>query len=211
MDTIKYEELNLQQIVSESDPFTKERYQQFYRFFPKGIHSVLDIGCNTGRGGEQLKSLNPNLEISGLDCVELRLNKLSSKVYKNRIYGVSTEIPCGDRTFDVIVAGEFIEHLYSIDVNKTLGEIFRVLKVGGRLLLTTPNPLDIKKIIRGESIMDDSSHVSQHFPDTLKLQLRMTGFSSVRVFGSGKTTRYIGYHFPLLHVYGSYLLIGDKK
>ncbi|MBW4509595.1 MAG: class I SAM-dependent methyltransferase [Scytonematopsis contorta HA4267-MV1] len=206
-----YEELNAQQLVSERDPFTEERYCQFYRFFPANTRNVLDIGCNTGRGGQVLKHLNKNLEIYGLDCVNERLAKLPKEVYKEGIYGLSTEIPCEDRKFDVVVAGEFIEHIYAIDVDKTIAEIFRVLKIGGRLLLTTPNPLDIKKKFRDESVLNDVCHVSQHFHDALSLKLKMMGFSNIKVYGSGKVTRYLGYHFPLLHVYGSYLAMGDKK
>ena len=208
---LSYEELNLQQEVSERDAFSKERYHQFYSFFPENACTVLDIGCNTGRGGQLLKSLNPKLQISGLDCVKDRLEHLPKQVYEKGIYSLSTNISCEDRTFDLIVAGEFIEHLYGIDVDKTLTEIFRVLKVGGRLLLTTPNPLDIKKRIRGESVLDDKAHVSQHFHDALSLKLKMMGFSSVKVYGSGKVTRYLGYYFPWLHIYGSYLMIADKK
>ena len=139
------------------------------------------------------------------------MKRLLSTAYDQGIYGISTDIPCDDRTFDVVVAGEFIEHIYPMDVDKTLAEIFRVLKIGGRFLLTTPNPLDIKKNIRGESIMDDTSHVCQHFHDVLKLKLKMMGYSRIKVYGSGKVTRYLGYHFPLLHIYGSYLMIKDKK
>ncbi|WP_026733932.1 class I SAM-dependent methyltransferase [Fischerella sp. PCC 9605] len=208
---LKYEEINLQQVVSERDPFTEERYRQFYHFLPANVRTVLDIGCNTGKGGQVLKSLNQSLQISGLDCVKDRLERLPSQAYQEGIHGLSTNIPCGDRTFDVVVAGEFIEHLYPIDVDKTLAEVFRVLKIGGRFLLTTPNPLDIKKKIRGESVLDDESHVSQHFHDALKWKLKMIGFSRIKVYGSGKVSRYLGYYFPLLHVYGSYLAMGDKK
>lgn len=203
-----YEALNLTQPESERDPFTEERYAQFYRHFPKGAKKVLDIGCNTGRGGKVLKELNPNLFIHGLDAVKDRLDRLPPDAYESGVHGYSTKIPNDDGTYDVVVAGEFIEHIYQADVDQTLGEIFRVLKVGGRLLLTTPNPLDIKRKRRGESILG-GSHVSQHFHDTLALKLKMSGFSRVKIEGSGKVTRYLGTKFPLL-VYGSYLAMGDK-
>ncbi|KST67759.1 class I SAM-dependent methyltransferase [Mastigocoleus testarum] len=207
---ISYEELNAQQEVSEKDPFTSERYQQFYGFFPANVETVLDIGCNTGRGGQVLKKLNQELKIFGLDCVRDRLNKLPNTIYEQGIYGLSTNIPCDDYKFDVVVAGEFIEHISPSDVDRTLIEIFRVLKIGGRFLLTTPNPSDLKKRIRNESVLG-GAHISQHFHDTLKLKLRSTGYSRIKVYGSGKVTRYLGYYFPYLHVYGSYLMIGDKK
>ena len=203
-----YEALNLTQPESEHDPFTEDRYRQFYRFFPKSARSVLDIGCNTGRGGSALKELDGKLKLYGLDAVRDRLDRLPKNAYEQGVHGYSTKIPNADGTYDAVVAGEFIEHIYQADVDQTLGEIFRVLRIGGRLLLTTPNPGDIKRKIRGRSILG-GAHVSQHFPDTLKLKLRMAGFSRVRVYGSGKVSRYVGSHFPLF-VYGSYLAMGDK-
>ncbi len=137
-----------------------------------------------------------------------RLNRLPENVYEVGVHGYSTNIQNADETYDVVIACEFIEHIYQTHVDRPLGEIFRMLKIGGSFLLTTPNPEDIKRKLRGRSILS-GPHVSQHFADTLKLKLRMAGFSRVKVYGSGKTSRYIGSHFPLL-IYGSYLAIGDK-
>ena len=203
-----YEAINKLQPESECDPFTEERYAQFYRHFPSDVVKVLDIGCNTGRGGKVLNGLNSKLKIFGLDAVQDRLDRLPQGVYESGVHGLSTNIPTDDGFFDVVVAGEFIEHIFQTDVDQTLNEIFRVLKIGGRLLLTTPNPSDIKRKRREESILG-GSHVSQHFDDTLALKLRMTGFSRVKIEGSGKVTRYLGTKFPLF-MYGSYLAMGDK-
>lgn len=204
-----YETLNLEQKESETDTFTIERYRQFYHFLPNKTKYILDIGCNTGRGGAELKKLDNNLLIYGIDIVEDRLKRLPKNVYQEYILGSTTEIPWEDNYFDAIVAGEFIEHLYSPDVTKTLAEAFRILKIGGKILLTTPNPNDLKRKLRKESILG-GAHVSQHFHRSLKIQLMMAGFSNVRIFGSGKVTRYLGYRFPLLAIYGSYLAIATK-
>lgn len=208
MKPSNYEALNLLQPESEVDPFTEERYKQFYDFFPIKIQKVLDIGCNTGRGGAVIKKLQPDLSIFGLDAVKDRLDRLPKNVYEGCVQGYSTNIPVDDSTYDVVVAGEFIEHIHSHDVDKTLQEIFRVLKIGGRLLLTTPNPHDIKRKWRAQSILG-GSHVSQHFPEALKLQLMMSGFSSIRIRGSGKVTRYLGCRWPIA-IYGSYLMLANK-
>jgi SAM-dependent methyltransferase len=205
-----YEALNLAQPESEKDTFTEDRYRQFHRFFPKTVSRVLDIGCNTGRGGRVLKALDARLQIFGLDAVKDRLERLPVGVYQQTVHGLSTKIPIEGESFEVVVAGEFIEHLYPSDVDKTLEEIFRVLKIGGRLLLTTPNPYDWKRRWRGRSVLG-GAHVSQHFPDALKCKLKMMGFANVRAYGSGKVTRYLGSSFPLLSIYGSYLAIGDKR
>ena len=204
----KYETQNIQQSLSEEDSFTIERYEQFFKFFAKTATHVLDIGCNTGRGGARLKELNPHLTLFGLDCVQTRLDALPD-CYSKGVHGLSTDIPLEDQSADIIVAGEFLEHLYPTDVDPTLCEFQRVLKIGGQLLLTTPNPGYFKNKLTGESVYR-ISHLTQHFPETLRFRLKMHGFSRIKILGSGKMSRFIGTHFPLLSAYGSYLVIANK-
>ncbi len=203
-----YETLNIRQEVSETDSFTPTRYEQFFRCLPAKTVSVLDIGCNTGRGGKRLKELNPAFEIIGLDCVSERLNSLP-ECYSRRLYGLSTDIPLEDQSVDAITAGEFLEHLYPADVDKTLCEFQRVLKTRGRLLMTTPNPYYLKNRLLGLSVYG-TSHLTQHFPEILRIRLQMHGFSKVRIYGSGRVSKFLGRHFPFLSVYGSYLIKADK-
>jgi len=205
----KYEDQNILQHCSSEDPFTLDRYRQFHRFFQEGVQNILDVGCNTGRGGTILNEIDNGLRISGLDCVQERLEQLPD-AYTEGVYGLSTEIPKDDGTYDVIVAGEFLEHLYPADVDKSLCEFQRVLKVGGRLLMTTPNPYYVKYKLDRALTVYTVSHLTQHYPDVLKWRLKMHGFSRVKLYGSGRMSRYIGYHFPWLSVYGSYLVSADK-
>jgi len=207
--SLNYEEQNIQQVVSEDDPFTLKRYEQFYKFFPLGTRKILDVGCNTGRGGLRLKELNSSYELYGLDCVKERLAKLPD-CYADAIYGLSNEIPVEDKFFDAIVAGEFLEHLYPADVDKTLCEFQRILKIGGRLLLTTPNPAYLRLRLTGGTVFS-GVHLTQHFPSVLKTRMKMHGFSRIRIYGSGKVSRYIGCRVPFRMLYGSYLISGDKK
>jgi len=203
-----YELQNKVQFVSEEDDFTVDRYRQFYRRFPVKARKVLDMGCNTGRGGEALKKIDNSLEIVGLDCVQERLDRLP-EAYSEKIYGLSTDMPIEDQTVDVVVAGEFLEHLYPSDVDKTLCEIQRVLTIGGRLLLTTPNPHYFKNKLYNYTIYGPS-HLTQHFPTILLFRMKMHGFSNVKTFGSGRVSRYIGRYFPVLSIYGSYMICADK-
>ena len=204
----KYVAQNLEQIVSETDPFTEERYRQFHSFLQRDARSILDVGANTGRGGRELAKLNSSYRITALDCVQSRLDALP-ECYRGAICGLSNAIPTEDQSFDAIVAGEFLEHLYPSDVDPTLCEFQRILKVGGRLLMTTPNPAYIKLWLSGETVYT-VSHLTQHQPTILKARLQAHGFSRVRLYGSGKVSRYLGYRFPLRFLYGSYLVTGDK-
>ena len=204
-----YVELNEAQEISETDPFTSERYAQFFRYFPASTRTVLDVGCNVGRGGAVLKALNPDLQLVGLDCVAKRLNRISAEIYDRTICSYSTDINVDKDCFDVIVAGEFIEHLYEQDVTQTLKEFYRVLKSQGRLLMTTPNPDYIRLKLTGGSVLG-GAHVSQHYPSVLKHLLEQIGFTNLQIQGSGKVSRWLGDQFPILAVYGSYLVIADK-
>lgn len=205
---LKYESQNSQQYCSEKDSFTLERYEQFYKFIPNEFKTILDVGCNTGRGGKHIYEKDKKLNLFGLDCVQQRLDKLP-ECYSKKICSLSTNIDIEDCSIDAIIGGEFIEHLYPSDVDKTLCEFQRILKIGGKLLLTTPNPNYLKSRIKKESIYG-ISHLSQHFPKLLRSRLMMHGFSNIRIYGSGKASRYLGFNFPIKFLYGSYLITGIK-
>lgn len=208
--TAQYADKNVRLDGESHDPFTKERYTQFAKHLPSSATSgkILDVGANEGTGGTALKQCQPNIELYGLDCVDTWLNNLPP-AYSGGIQALCSDIPVPDCHFSAIVAGEFLEHLYPRDVEPTLMEFQRVLKIGGRLLMTTPNPNSLKMKYKGKTVFG-RSHLTQHHPDCLRLRLRMHGFSNVRFYGSGKATRIVGEHFPILSVYGSYLVIADK-
>jgi 2-polyprenyl-3-methyl-5-hydroxy-6-metoxy-1,4-benzoquinol methylase len=203
-------ELNQGQQISEHDSFTPARYLSFLRHFPPGTEDVLDIGCNTGRGGAVMKSQLPGLRITGLDCVPERLGQVDANVYKSAICGFSHEIPLRDGSFDAIVAGEIIEHVPPQHVFPTLCEWFRLLRLRGRVLLTTPNPKYLKNYIKGLSVMTDPSHVSQHTPASMKRRLEDVGFSRIRMYGNGRVSRIVGPYCPSFSIYGSYLTVASK-
>ena len=201
---------NRAQFSSEVDDFTEERYAQFFRHLPPDAISVLDVGCNTGRGGAVLKRLAPGLKIDGLDCVPERLNALQEQVYDRRICSFTNSIDAKTRSYDAIVAGEFLEHVPPEQVYPTLCEFFRLLKLKGRPMMTTPNPRYLKNRFRHFSVLLDPSHVTQHYPERLRNRLMDVGFSSVTILGSGRVSRKLGERFPVLSVYGSYLVIATK-
>lgn len=200
---------NLRQKVAESDSFTGERYRQFAARLPGNPGVILDVGCGPGRGGVELARLSPESELWGLDVVQIRLDALPA-VYSRRIRALSTDIPVEDGSVDAVVAGEFLEHLSPHDVDRTICEFHRVLRVGGRLLLTTPNPNYLRLKLTGGTVYGPG-HLTQHYVRVLRWRLRMHGFSRVRVRGSGRVSSYISTRVPILPLYGSYLIQADKR
>jgi ubiquinone/menaquinone biosynthesis C-methylase UbiE len=204
----RYERENLLQPEAEEDLFTVERYRQFAAHLADGTRTVLDVGCSTGRGGAELHRLCPEVQLWGLDAVQSRLDSLPP-VYARKVRGLSTDLPCEDRSLDAVVAGEFLEHLLPRDVDPTLCEFQRVLAIGGRLLLTTPNPAYLRLRLTGRSVYGPG-HLTQHTIRSLCLRLEMHGFARIRVRGSGRMSRKLGQRFPVRSAYGSYLVRADK-
>jgi cyclopropane fatty-acyl-phospholipid synthase-like methyltransferase len=206
--TMTYAEKNVRLTGETCDGFAKERYAQFAKHLPTTPKRVLDVGANDGSGGTVLKQCRPGIELHGLDCVQEWLDKLPP-AYAGGIQAMTMDIPVADCHFSAIVAGEFLEHLYPKDVDSTLAEFQRILEIGGRLLMTTPNPNSLKMRLKGRTVFG-RSHLTQHHPDALRMRLRMHGFSRIRFYGSGKATRKLGEYFPWLSIYGSYLVTADK-
>ena len=175
-----YERINLPQQQAETDSFTVERYRQFARHSPRAATTrgatVIDVGCSTGRGGAEYARLLPDSELWGVDVVQERLDSLPA-VYARKVRGLSVDLPLAGEAADVVLAGEFLEHLSAADVDPTLCEFQRVLKVGGRLLLTTPNPGYFRLAMTGRSVYGPG-HLSQHHPRILRARLMMHGFGA---------------------------------
>jgi 2-polyprenyl-3-methyl-5-hydroxy-6-metoxy-1,4-benzoquinol methylase len=201
--------LNREQEVSETDPFTERRYRQFVSHFPRSVETVLDVGCNTGRGGAVMKHLRPELRVTGLDCVPERIAALDPTAYDAKICGFTDAIARDSDSFDAIVAGEFIEHLPPDAVFRTLCEFFRLLRLRGRLLMTTPHPRYWKNRLQRASVLG-GAHISQHYPANLKRRLMDIGFSGVKIRGSGRVSSVVGANFPISSLYGSYLVRAVK-
>lgn len=100
-------------------------------------NDILDIGCHDGR----LLSLieNKNNNFYGLDASDYAVEESSKKGIKVKkfYFDGKSEIPFSNNFFDLINAGDIIEHIYDTDF--FLKEIRRLLKPNGYFLISTPN------------------------------------------------------------------------
>ncbi len=96
---------------------------------------VLDVGCGKGRFARVLGEHYPGAEIWGLDISEEMLRFVPAGI-KTRA-GLMTELPFADSTFDCIYATESLEH--AVETGKAVGEMCRVLKPGGKLVIIDKN------------------------------------------------------------------------
>lgn len=204
------ERLNREQVVSESDPFTAGRYLQFAKELPASTGRILDVGCNTGRGGCELRKVFPSAQICGLDLVPERLGKITPGIYDHLVVGFLQDYQPPDGPHDAVLMGEVIEHVPWDDFGAFLDGVRRILCPGGYLLLTTPNPHYLLLRIRSGGSVLGGPHVSVHCPTALTQYLTYVGFQVDAVKGSGRVSTRVGTRFPLM-VYGSYLVIARRR
>lgn len=99
--------------------------------------NLLEIGCGEGRGIEIL--LNNSDSYLGIDKISQVIEKLKKK-YENanfKQYVIPPFSQIEDNSYDTIVSFQVIEHIK--DDELFLKEIYRVLKKGGKCIITTPN------------------------------------------------------------------------
>ena len=205
---MEYEKLNGVEDWHLTDSFSSSRYMQMCRSIEMQPTTILDIGIGSGIGGTILRREFPDAYILGLDAVQERAKKVASD-YDGLFYGSALDNTFEENYFDLVVAGELIEHIYSSDVDNFLREVFRILKPSGIFIFTTPNPDDVKMKFRGGSVLG-GSHLSQHFIKSTKVRLQLSSFRILKVRGTGKTSKFIGSRMPKF-LYGSYLLVAQKR
>ena len=209
LDLEDYVDRNRRQFGGGLTDFTVERYQQFLRSFPRPTKSILDVGCNEGSAARVLRAALPKAHLQGLDCVPERVAE-ARRWYDDVTEGFAHHLPFDDKSICVVIAGELIEHLSFEHAIQFLHESKRVLRPGGRLILTTPNPNYLKLRFTGRSVLDDVAHQSQFTPQEFNRCIQKAGMQLVAIRGSGRVSRVLGERFPALSLYGSYLAIAEK-
>jgi methionine biosynthesis protein MetW len=95
---------------------------------------ILDVAAGNG----WLASLYaPGHEVVGLDIADTNLRRIAGFGIQAIKHNLDEPLPFADASFDTVVASEILEHVFSPDL--VLREAWRVLKPGGRVVLTVPN------------------------------------------------------------------------
>jgi len=96
--------------------------------------SVLDVGAGLGQFSKI--AVGKASQVTTLDIAINLLKKIEVPGPK-KVCASAGELPFCDGFFDYVISSECIEH--TVDPIKSVGEMLRVLKPGGKLLVTTPN------------------------------------------------------------------------
>jgi SAM-dependent methyltransferase len=150
---------------------------------------VLDLGCRTGALTQHYAEGN---DVVGIDVDREALAVASERLGIETLWAdVEAGLPFDDASFDVVVAGELLEHL--ADPVAAVANVRRVLKPGGRFVGSVPNAFRLKSRIRfaaGRHPETDATHLQLFTPSALRALLE-AAFDDVEIrFAVGRFVRF---------------------
>jgi len=145
MPSSSYHEALWEGVPAGSQPPEFARRRDFLLGHVRAGERVLDVGCGEGRFASELA--RANVRVVGVDVAEEPLRRARERDPRldlrllaaddNNDNNDDGRWPLEDAGFDAVWAGETIEHV--ADTARWLSEVRRVLRPGGRLLLSTPD------------------------------------------------------------------------
>lgn len=158
--------------------FMNQILKEVLKFKKSGC--LLEIGCGVGYFLELAQEQGFDIQGTELSQEAIKtINKnLGNKIVKK---GFLSEINFSQEYFDVIVMNHVLEHI--LDLNKFLGEVNRILKKDGILVIGSPNfnGLFAKLTKRKWPGLRPKEHIWQFEPKSISNILKINGFKILRL------------------------------
>lgn len=160
-------------------------------------------------------------DVTAFDLSESALKDAKKRGVKTVLGSVEEKLPFKSGTFDTVFWGDNIEHVFSVE--SIIKEINRVLKKGGRLILSTPNQsywrYRLYMLVKGELPKTegdvnhpwDWEHIRFFSPRIIRELFTHTGFKQTRFIGvSRRRIDLIGLKF-VPELFGMIMVVEAKK
>ena len=146
--------------------------------------NVLDLGCGTATLTILIKQTHPEAEVTGLDgdprvlaIGRAKAAKAGAAIILDQ--GMSFRLPYSDESFDRVLSSLLFHHLNTENKQRTLDEVYRVLRPGGEFHLadlSRPRNLLARLV---SPLMARLEDVSDNHKGLLPVMMRQAGFKLV--------------------------------
>ena len=146
-----------------------ERETLFRRHVGGPGRRVLDLGC---RDGALTQAYVGGNEVVGVDADREALAEAERLGIETHWADLDQPLDFPDAGFDVVVAGELLEHLR--DPERLVAEIRRVLRPGGTFVASVPNAYRLKgrlRFLAGRPPESDPTHLQMFSPADVRTLL----------------------------------------
>ncbi len=139
---------------------------------------IIDLGTAEGRMLNSVSEAYPSARCVGIEY-DSSLVELSKRLYPNLevIQGDIQEIDFPDESFDVVTATAVMEHVPRPE--KVLGEVKRVLRPGGIVIVTVPDPFWERVAVLVRHLEDDKHQHVMNIREMCDL-MRENGFKILK-------------------------------
>ena len=174
----------LSKIIGHPHPYGRLRAMDVMPHINEHL-KTLDAGCGEGVFSRELRS--KGVDVSGVDISEDAILACKNNMKRLNIEytvceGNLESLKFEDNSFDQIISTDVIEHVN--DPEKALLELNRILKPGGRFIMTVPTPLYLTKSIISFNFkphLEEIGHVNEGwFFEEGKELLNRCGFKVVK-------------------------------
>lgn len=150
--------------------------------------SILEVGCGDGSFTKELVKYSPDVVAIDISESQIAENAKHFGGITFQQHDVAERFPFELGAFDVIWCSEVLEHLF--DPAFALREMHRILKPGGKLLVTVPYHGRLKNLLIAlfnfdEHYTPSNPHIRFYTTNTLSRIVREAGFSGIRTSTCG--------------------------
>jgi 2-polyprenyl-3-methyl-5-hydroxy-6-metoxy-1,4-benzoquinol methylase len=150
----------------------------------RGTLKVLDVGCGTGENSASIAAKGH--KVYGIDFSSEAIERYCQRGFEGHVMDLERDLDIPDATFDLVFCSEVIEHLACPEI--LAREVYRVLKPGGALLLSTPNSAFWLYRLLGVlgwtvSELQHPKHLQFFSRRSLRRLLKGAGFTPTEEFG----------------------------
>jgi SAM-dependent methyltransferase len=145
---------------------------------------VLEVGCGDASFTQELAKYSPEVTAIDISSAQIEENKSRFGGITFLQHDVAEKFPFADNSFNAIWCSEVLEHLF--DPAFALREMHRVMKPGGKLLVTVPYHGRFKNVLIAlfkwdEHFVPSNPHIRFYTKHTLGQLAAKAGFADIEM------------------------------